>query len=106
MNRIACCELDDFLAAMSDETREQILVLLRDREMSVNELTHHFVVTQPTISHHLTVLRRARLVSTRHDGRQVFHRANPERNEESPSAKAKLDNARYIVVSGVVVSIL
>ena len=78
MNRIACCELDDFLAAMSDETREQILVLLRDREMSVNELTHHFTVTQPTISHHLAVLRRARLVSTRHDGRQVFYRANPE----------------------------
>jgi CO/xanthine dehydrogenase Mo-binding subunit len=30
MNRITCCELDDFLAAMSDETRERILVLYSD----------------------------------------------------------------------------
>ena len=78
MNRIACCELDDFLAAMSDETRQRILALLHDREMSVNELTEHFALTQPTISHHLAVLRRACLVSARHDGRQIFYRANPE----------------------------
>lgn len=56
MNRITCCELDEFLEAMSDETRERILVLLRDCEMSVNELTEHFALTQPTISHHLGIL--------------------------------------------------
>ncbi len=78
MNRISCCELDEFLAAMSDETRQHILALLRVREMSVSELTEHFVVTQPTISHHLAILRRAHLVNARREGRQTFYRANPE----------------------------
>ncbi len=78
MTHITCCQLDEFLLAMSDETRQRILALLRDREMSVNELTEHFAVTQPTISHHLGILRRARLVSTRRDGQQIFYRANPE----------------------------
>ena len=78
MTHITCCQLDEFLVAISDETRQRILALLRDREMSVNELTEHFALTQPTISHHLAILRRVRLVSTRHDGRQIFYRANAE----------------------------
>ena len=78
MNRITCCSLDEFLEAMSDETRQRILTLLREREMSVNELTEHFALTQPTISHHLGILRRVRLVSTRRDKRRIFYRANPE----------------------------
>jgi len=78
MVRLTCCELDDFLAAMSNETRQRILGLLRDHEMSVNELTYHFAVTQPTISHHLAILRRARLISARRDKRQIFYRANPD----------------------------
>jgi len=77
MSHITCYDFDECLAALSNETRERILVLLGDREMSVNELTQHFAVTQPTISHHLAVLRRAHLVSTRRDGRQIFYRAIP-----------------------------
>jgi DNA-binding transcriptional ArsR family regulator len=34
-------------------------------------------VTQPTISHHLALLRRANLIVARHAGRQTFYRANP-----------------------------
>lgn len=78
MSRITCCQLDEFLVAMSDETRQRILVLLREREMSVNEITEHFAVTQPTISHHLAILRCAGIVSTRRDGQQIFYRAHPD----------------------------
>lgn len=77
MSDLHCCNLNEFLQAMSDETREMVLQLLREREMSVNEITEHLAVTQPTISHHLAVLRRANLVIRRHDGRQAFYRANP-----------------------------
>jgi DNA-binding transcriptional ArsR family regulator len=45
--------------------------------MSVSELVEHFFVTQPTISHHLALLLRTRLVSTRREGREIFYRANP-----------------------------
>lgn len=72
-----CCDLDDFVKAMADETRQRILVLLREREMSVTELNEHLAITQPTISHHLAILRRAHLVGLRHEGRWTFYRANP-----------------------------
>src|SRR3972149_5921733 len=77
MSGVTCCDFDDFVKAMADETRQRILALLREREMSVGELTEHFTVTQPTISHHLALLRRANLVVARHEGRQTFYRANP-----------------------------
>ena len=71
-------DFDDCLVALSNETREQILAFLSDREMSVNELTAHFTATQPTISYHLSILRHARLVTSRRDKRQIFYSANPQ----------------------------
>ena len=77
MTELHCCDFDDFAKAMADETRQRILTLLQAGEMSVSELHEHFTTTQPTLSHHLAVLRRANLVSARHAGRQTFYRANP-----------------------------
>ena len=77
MNDSRCCDFDDFVKVMADETRQRILTLLQTGEMSVSELKEHFVVTQPTISHHLALLRQANLVLTRRAGKQVFYRANP-----------------------------
>ena len=77
MTESRCCDFDDFAKAMADETRQHILTLLRAGEMSVSELNEHFTTTQPTLSHHLAVLRRANLVIACHAGRQTFYRANP-----------------------------
>ena len=77
MTELHCCDFDDFVKAMADETRQHILTLLQAGEMSVSELNEHFTTTQPTLSHHLAVLRRANLVIARHAGRQTFYRANP-----------------------------
>ena len=77
MNDSRCCDFDDFVKVMADETRQRILTLLQTGEMSVSELKEHFAVTQPTISHHLALLRQANLVLTRRAGKQVFYRTNP-----------------------------
>ncbi len=77
MTEVRCCNFDDFARAMADETRQRILILLQAGEMSVSELNEHFTMTQPTLSYHLAVLRRANLVNVRHTGRQTFYRANP-----------------------------
>jgi len=77
MTEPRCCDFDDFVKAMADETRQRILTLLQTGEMSVSELNKHFTTTQPTLSHHLAVLRRANLVTARREGRQTFYRANP-----------------------------
>ncbi len=77
MTELHCCHLDDFAKAMADETRQRILALLQAGEMSVSELNEHFTTTQPTLSHHLAILRQVNLVMARHEGRQTFYRANP-----------------------------
>lgn len=62
---------------MADETRQRILLLLQQGEMNEGDIVSHFDLTQPTISHHLTLLRNTNLVRTRHEGKYVFYRANP-----------------------------
>lgn len=78
MNESDCCSFDDFLKAMGDENRQRILSLLQRGEMNVGELQARFNLSQPTISYHLSVLSRARLVSSRREGKHVYYRANPD----------------------------
>lgn len=78
MSQIACCDLDNFLRAIADETRQQILQLLQSGELSVSDLCAHFDQQQPTISHHLAVLRQANLVTARHEGKWVYYQANQD----------------------------
>ena len=78
MRDTACCDLNDFLKSVADDTRQRILFLLRNREMSVSELDTHLAVSQPTVSHHLAILRRSQLVTARYEGRWVYYRINPD----------------------------
>jgi len=71
-----CCDFDVFAKAMADETRQHILSLLQTGEMNESEIVAHLDLTQPTISHHLALLRRANLVVARHEGKYVYYRAN------------------------------
>jgi len=73
----SCCDFNDFAKAMADETRQRILSLLQHGELNEGDIVSHFNLTQPTISHHLTLLRNANLLTARHDGKYVFYRANP-----------------------------
>ncbi|HVE92921.1 MAG TPA: metalloregulator ArsR/SmtB family transcription factor [Actinomycetota bacterium] len=65
--------------ALSDATRVRMLNLLaRNPELCVCELQAHFELAQPTISHHLGILRRAGLVTSEERGRWAFYRADPD----------------------------
>ena len=59
--------------AIADPTRRALLGLLARREYAVNDLVTHFDVTQPAVSHHLAILRRAGLVRNRKAGRQRLY---------------------------------
>ncbi|MFO8098555.1 MAG: metalloregulator ArsR/SmtB family transcription factor [Salinibacter sp.] len=61
------------LKGFSDSTRLRILCLLRDREVCVHEIVEMLDVSQSAVSHQLRVLRDARLVSHRRDGRHVYY---------------------------------
>ena len=65
-----------FCQAMADDTRQRILEMLLEREMCVSEIVDAFPISQPTISHHLNVLKQFGLVISRKEGRQVYYAIN------------------------------
>ena len=68
-----------FAKAIADETRQKIMNLLCCDWLSVNEIVEKLDVTQPTVSHHLAILREAGLVNIREEGKQTFYSLNQER---------------------------
>lgn len=65
-----------FAKALADETRQKIMKLTCCRWLSVNEIVSQTSVSQPTVSHHLAILREADLVEVREEGKQTFYRLN------------------------------
>jgi DNA-binding transcriptional ArsR family regulator len=70
---------DNVFRALADPTRRAIFEhLSRDGEQTVHALTYRAGVSQPAVSKHLGVLKRARLVRSRHAGRETHYRAQPQ----------------------------
>jgi ArsR family transcriptional regulator, arsenate/arsenite/antimonite-responsive transcriptional repressor len=69
----------EFAKAIADSTRQKIMRYCCCGWRSVNEVAEEMGVTQPTVSHHLAILRQAGLVEIRHQGKQTFYRLNQER---------------------------
>lgn len=65
--------------ALADPTRRAIFEeLTRRGEQTVHALTSYAGVSQPAVSKHLTVLKRAKLVRHRREGRETHYRAHPD----------------------------
>jgi DNA-binding transcriptional ArsR family regulator len=58
---------------LSDKTRLNILMLLAKGERNVSSLCDQLRLPQPTVSHHLGLLRMSNLITNRRDGKQVFY---------------------------------
>ena len=58
---------------LSDKTRLNILMLLAKGERNVSSLCGELSLPQPTVSHHLGLLRMSNLISNRRAGKQVFY---------------------------------
>jgi ArsR family transcriptional regulator len=67
-----------FSKAIADETRQKIMDMLCCEWLSVNEVVAKLDVSQPTVSHHLAILRDAGLVNVREEGKQTFYTLNQE----------------------------
>jgi DNA-binding transcriptional ArsR family regulator len=69
---------DNVFKALADPTRRAIFErLARGGEQTVHALTDRAGVSQPAVSKHLTVLKRAKLVRHRRAGRETHYRAHP-----------------------------
>lgn len=66
------------LQALADPMRQRILLLLSKRPHSVQELASQLPVTRPAVSHHLGVLKGARLVEVEKAGTRNVYRVERE----------------------------
>ncbi len=68
--------LQDTLKALSDPTRRKILEILKQGSKSAGELGEHFEMTGATLSHHLSILKKAGLVDDEKKGTYIYYTIN------------------------------
>ncbi len=68
--------MNTLFKALNDDTRRQILTLLKDKDMNAGEIAAHFNISKPSISHHLDLLKRADLVTSEKKGQFVEYALN------------------------------
>lgn len=73
-----------FCRALADDTRQDILQLLQKKgEMSVGKIVAAFKhSSQPTISHHLKILKHEGLIESRRAGKEIIYSINADNVEE------------------------
>jgi len=62
--------------ALADPTRRKIILLLKDRDLTAGEIAEQFDMTKPSISHHLSVLKQALLVTDERKGQNISYSLN------------------------------
>lgn len=80
--------------SLNDPNRVRLIALLQQEELSVAELQQILRLSQPLISTHLSVLRKAKLVITRREGKNNYYSVSPEWPE---SVVRIVDSARSLL---------
>src|SRR5690242_261589 len=84
-------ELKLLCRAVGDVSRMRIVrELVHEQEISVSDLAERLLLSQPLVSWHLRILRRAGLLSTRKDGRQVYCSLDAHRVSQFQEALGEL----------------
>ena len=66
-------DLAELFKVFGDSTRIRILFVLFEAEVCVCDLAQALHMTQPAISHQLKILKQAKLVRSRREGKSVFY---------------------------------
>jgi len=74
--------LSQTFAALADPNRRKILDLLKKKELAAGEIGSKLDITLATLSHHLDMLKRANLISSRRDGQRIIYSLNLSIMEE------------------------
>ena len=80
--------------ALGDPTRRAILEMLKERNCTAGEIGDAFDMTAPSISHHLSILKNAGLVSDTRDGRFIRYELNITVLEEAMQWLLKLTQSQ------------
>ena len=67
---------DEFFQALASPYRREIIKLLKWKNLSAGEIAEHFDISQPSISRHLDVLKRAEIVTAERKANQIIYSLN------------------------------
>jgi ArsR family transcriptional regulator len=67
-------EILDVIKALADASRLRILMALRGGELCVCQIVELLQLAPSTVSKHMSILRQARLVESRKEGRWMYYR--------------------------------
>ncbi len=70
------------LTALGDPTRQRIVEMLAEGDLSAGEISQRFDISAPAISQHLKVLKKSGLVNVRIDGQRRIYQLCPDGFEE------------------------
>ena len=65
--------MNTLFKALNDQTRRDILELLKDKDMTAGDIAEKFEISKPSISHHLDLLRQAGLVVSVKEGQFIYY---------------------------------
>lgn len=68
--------MNTIFKALNDPTRREILQLLQERDMTAGEIVERFKISGPSISHHLDLLKQAKLVIAEKEGQYIYYSLN------------------------------
>ena len=68
--------MNSLFKALNDETRRQIVDLLKEKDMNAGEIADEFNISKPSISHHLDILKRADLIIGEKKGQFIVYSLN------------------------------
>ena len=68
--------MPDVFKALSDPTRREILRLLKRGELTAGAIADNFAMSKPSISHHLSALKQADLVTAERRGQEIVYSLN------------------------------
>ncbi|MDF2587950.1 MAG: transcriptional regulator [Anaerocolumna sp.] len=68
--------MNDAFKALADPTRRKILELLSVNDLNAGEIADYFKISKPSISHHLSILKNADLISDERQGQNIVYSLN------------------------------
>jgi len=68
--------MNNIFKALNDTTRREILLLLKENDLTAGAIADQFNISKPSISHHLDILKRADLVTSEKKGQFVCYSIN------------------------------
>ena len=69
-------DFTELFKALSDPSRRAIIQLLKERARTPSELLEKLNISQPTLSHHLDILKRAKLIDGEREGQFIKYTLN------------------------------